>query len=164
MHRTPFLPPILWFALGLAIAPALAPAAGSGASGPAANEGEMLLMRPYLVEAKPLTSFGVSLQIFALPNTKRILRMFIREVLPNSEAGSNGLVPGTEILGINRRSVDSFVIGFDPQSELGHLFVNRPRGDRIQLLVVVPGDTTAHTVVLVAGRTRPFNPFVGDWP
>ena len=160
MHRPIVLPPILRFALGLA----LAAAAGAGAAGPAASEVAPVPMRTYTVAEKPLTCFGLSLQMVALRQTKQVLRMFVREVMPDSEADFNGLVTGTEILSINGRAVDSFVVGFDPQSELGRLFVNRRRGDRVTLVVVPPGETAARTVVLVLGRTHPPDPFVREWP
>ncbi len=148
--------------LALAMAPLLAAAHPPA---PVANPEAPVAMRAYVVEAKPLTSFGISLRMVAARPTKQVLRMFVREVVPDSEADYNRLGPGTEILSINGKAVDSFVVAFDPESDLGRLFVNRRRGDRIEMEVIDPGETTPRRVVLVAGRNRPPSPFLlDDWP
>ncbi len=112
-----------------------------------------------VVEAKPLTSFGISLQLVAVRQTRQILRMFVREVAPGSEADTSGIEPGAEILSIDGRAVDTFIDRFDSESDLGRLFVNRRRGDRLDLVVKSPGSPASRRVYLVAGRTQPWSPF-----
>ena len=152
-------------ALCLALAPALAAAGRARPREPAADLAAPVPMEAILVEAKPLTSFGLSLQMVAVRQNKQILRMFVRDVVPQSEADYAGLQPGTEILSINGRAVNTFAVGFTPESELGRLFVNRRRGDRILLLIRPPGETDSRSVTLVMGRTQPWSPFnlMDDW-
>ena len=152
-------------ALCLALAPGLAAAGRSRPPEPATEAGAPVPLPMILVEAKPLTSFGLSLQMVAVRQTRQVLRMFVREVVPQSEADYGGLQPGTEILSINGRAVDTFVAGFTAESELGKLFVNRHRGDRVLLLVRPPGETDSRSVTLVMGRTQPWSPFnlMDDW-
>jgi predicted metalloprotease with PDZ domain len=121
-------------------------------------------MAPYYVRTRPLTSFGLALQMEALVKTKQVLRMFIREVEADSEADFGGLVPGTEILSVDGRNVRTFAVRFDPESDLGRLFVNRARGDRIRLVVIHPGAAKPRTVELVVGRTREYRPGNIEWP
>jgi S1-C subfamily serine protease len=146
------------------LAAAAASASPAEAPQPSRISGPIVAMAPYFVQARPLTCFGLALQTEALVESKKILRMFIREVQPDSEASLAGLAPGTEILNIDGRCVRSFVARFDSESDLGRLFSNRGQGDRIRLVVLLPGMTEPRTVVLVKGKTREY--FVGylDWP
>ncbi len=156
-----------FLALGLALAAVPAAAGSAGPQKPAAADaGAPVPLPAILVQAKPLTSFGLSLQLIAVRQTKQILRMFVREVVPNSEADFNGLQPGTEILSIDGRAVDTFTVRFDAESDLGRRFVNRHRGDRVRLFIRSPGDPAGRNVELVVGRTRAWSPsdLMDDWP
>jgi S1-C subfamily serine protease len=106
---------------------------------------------PFVVKARPLTSFGLALLIVVNARSKQVDRMFIKEVRADSEADANGLMAGTEIFSVDGRSVRSFVVRFDPESDLYRLFVNRRRGDRIRLVVIAPSATQSRTVVLTQG-------------
>jgi C-terminal processing protease CtpA/Prc len=118
---------------------------------PETSEGTPVRMQPLVVRARPFSSFGLALEIIANPQTRQIIRMFIKEVTVDSEADSKGLTEGTEILSVDGKSVWSFVLRFKPENELFRLFINRKRGDRITLVVVSPSATTPRTVVLTQG-------------
>jgi C-terminal processing protease CtpA/Prc len=158
--------PRLRLAVGLGAALAALAGAWAGADAPAPPAaGDAAVRLPaFTVHAAPLTGFGLSLRMIALRQTKQILRIFVRAVQPDSEAETGGLEAGTEILSIDGRSVTSFAVRFDPESDLGRLLVNRRRGEPVRLVVVPPGGTRARTVVLIRGRTRPRDPMVLDWP
>jgi len=147
------------------VAPAPAAARHPGPWNPTADAGAPVPLPAIVVQAKPVTSFGLSLELIAVRETKQILRVFVREVVPNSEADYNGLHPGTEILSIDGRAVDTFIVRFDAESDLGRLFVNRHRGDRVRLFIRSPGDAAGHNVELVVGRTRAWSPsdLTDDW-
>lgn len=85
------------------------------------------------VAGKPIGSFGISLQIFAVPETKQINRIVIYDVVPDSEAAGRGVRAGDEIVRVNGRTIHEFVVAFDRESEFGRLFVGRKPGDQITL-------------------------------
>jgi S1-C subfamily serine protease len=147
----PFPLRIAGLALGAAAA---ALAADAKTRAPETGAGPTVRMQPFVVMVPPVTSFGLGLAIFADPQTRQIKRMFIKAVTADSEADMLGLTAGTEILNVDGKSVSSFVIRFNPDSELSRLFINRRRGDRIRLVVASPPDRQPRTVVLTQGRSR----------
>jgi hypothetical protein len=149
--RLPFPIRIAGFALGAAAA-GLAPDAR--ARPPETGAEPPVRLQPFVVVVPPVTSFGLALTILADPQTRQIKRMFIKAVAVDSEAELRGLTAGTEILDVEGKSVSSFVVHFNPGSELSRLFINRRRGDRIRLVVASPPDRRPRAVELTQGRTR----------
>ena len=104
-------------------------------AGTATGDGKIVL-EPYKVKGKPVTSFGISLYYIADVQTRRILRLFVLEVLPHSAAAAKGLKTGTEIIAADGIDVGTLDARFDPKSEFNRLFMNRRAGDQITLTII----------------------------
>jgi len=110
-----------------------------------------IILKPCPVTAKPVTSFGISLYYVADVQTRRIIRLFVLEVLPHSDAEAKGLKTGTEIIAADGNDIGLLDARFDPKSEFNHLFMNRRAGDRITLTIIRKKGAKPRTVELTEG-------------
>lgn len=84
------------------------------------------------IKGKTETGFGLDLMVFADPETKRVDRIFIGRVWPDSDAEKAGLQMNDEILKLDGgpvRGMDSLVT---PDSALGRLLLNRKPGETLK--------------------------------
>ena len=119
---------------------------------PAMAADQTVVLSPVDVSAKPLGCFGISIKAQKDVFSSRVSEMTVIAVVPNSEAERLGLVPSTQILRIDGRDVSEFTATFNQGSELSDKLINRKKGDRISLEVLVPGAKKSRLVTLVEGR------------
>lgn len=125
-------------------APSVAPATRI----PAEIRDGALVLDTLEVANRPLTSFGLGLQIFALAPGQPIARLIVRQVGSHSEAAMKGIAPGDEILRVDDRSIHLLEARFDRTGEFSQRFINRRRGDRIVLEIRSASDGTVRTITL----------------
>jgi len=113
-----------------------------------------VLLQPYKVKGKPVTSFGISLYYVADARTQRILRLFVSEVLADTEAAAKGLKTGTEIIAADDIDIRTLDARFDSKSEFNRLFMNRKAGDRITLTILRKEGAKPRTVELTETPKR----------
>jgi S1-C subfamily serine protease len=151
---SPLRPPnavLLWTGLILSVANyasaqnAAAPPPGGGARTPT-------VLDPYVVSSKPIGSFGLSVKAIRDGFSAKVAELTILDVVPHSDADRLGLGPLTRILSIDGRSVNEFTASFDKGADLNAKLIDRKRGDRITLEVVVLGAGKPKFVHLVEGR------------
>jgi predicted esterase len=99
---------------------------------------DTLRLRPMQVNARPFTSFGMSLEVFARPESRQITRIVVREVARDSDAAEQGIREDDEIVRIDGQTIYSFNAEFDRDSDFGRHFVARKTGERIKLEIVTP--------------------------
>jgi len=124
------------------------------ASGPAPSGGSRTptVLDPYVVSSKPIGSFGLSVKAIRDGFSAKVAELTILDVVPHSDADRLGLGPLTRILSIDGRSVNEFTASFDKGADLNAKLIDRKRGDRITLEVVVLGAGKPKFVHLVEGR------------
>lgn len=143
------LPPSRLVSLPLALACAswlAAAESGAGAAPPA--ESEAVAMPALVVKDNALCSFGIGVQAIGNLETKEISRLLITDVWEGSEAEKLGLKAGDEILSINGIKVSALKGGTKRGGDLFELLINRPRGARLKIEVLVH---TVKRMTLVAG-------------
>lgn len=123
-----------------------APAPPSGGSRTAT------VLDPYVVSSKPIGSFGLSVKAIRDGFSAKVAELTILDVVPHSDADKAGLGPLTRILSIDGRSVNEFTASFDKGADLSAKLIDRKKGDRITLEVVVLGASKPKFVNLVEGR------------
>ncbi len=107
------------------------------ASPPVANEGKVLVLDPFHIQGKPISSFAFDMRIFGNPDTKKVERIFITRVLPNTDAEKLGLQAGDEIVKIDGVAVKDMDGAVAADSQLGRIFLNRDPGTPLNLEVIV---------------------------
>jgi membrane-associated protease RseP (regulator of RpoE activity) len=96
-----------------------------------------LVMPKVVVRDNALCSFGFSLKCLGDARTKKIDRILISEVRGGTRAAELGLRPGDEILSVNGVKVADLKGGMNRDGDIMQLFVNRRKGDAIDLEVEV---------------------------
>src|ERR1700683_1509640 len=109
------------------------------------------MLSPVGVSAKPVGSFGFSVQAIKDGITLRVLEMTVDTVAPNSEASRKGLAPLTQILGIDGRDIRDFTASFAKGSDLNSKLMDRKKGDQITLEVIPLGARVSKMVTLTQG-------------
>jgi membrane-associated protease RseP (regulator of RpoE activity) len=104
---------------------------------PVANEDKILVLEPFHIQGKPISSYAFDMRIYGDRETKRVRRILITRVLPNTDAEKLGLQPGDEIVKINGAAVKDLSAEVAPDSPLGRIFLNRDPGEPLDLDVVV---------------------------
>ena len=134
-------------------------AAAFGAAAPTADgpDNRVIQMKPFDVKQRPITSFGLSLRIIGDPQTRFVKRILVLAVATDSQAEYKGIEPGTEILGVNGKSVNSLEFGLSQGTELNRLFLNRKYGDTITLVVVSKAEPEPRTLTLNEGLARDYD-------
>ncbi len=119
------------------------------------SEDPAVKLNAYKVKGQPITSFGISLRVTGDPDTRKVRRIFIKAVEPDSEAAGKGLAENAEILSVDGKPVTAFAFGLKQGSELGRVFIKRKRGDTITLVVVDEKSTEPRTILLTEGAAAP---------
>jgi len=109
----------------------------AAADKPPATEDKMLILDPMVIRTEPTGSFAIEIGITINPETKKIDRMFITDVMAASDADQAGLRAGDEIMKIDGRAVKEFDAIFRKDSDLGRVLRDREPGDPIKLEIVV---------------------------
>jgi hypothetical protein len=137
---------------------------GSGIATPQTDNSmdATVVLSPVDVSAKPLGCFGISIRAQRDIFSSRVSEMTVLAVVPHSDADKQGLAPFTQILKIDGRDVIEFVATFNQGSELGGKLINRKKGDRIILEVLVPGAKKSKFVTLIEGRGVRDFPYESD--
>jgi hypothetical protein len=114
------------------------------------NETPPVMLEALKIEELPLTSFGISLEIFKDTGTQKVISMRISEVRKGSDADKKGLGARMRIERINGRPVEEFDASFRQGSELSMIFGNRRPGAKVVLEVAgLPGHSEPAPVTLV---------------
>ncbi|PTY05181.1 hypothetical protein DB347_17080 [Opitutaceae bacterium EW11] len=115
---------------------------------------DLVRLAPVLVRDRAMvwTSFGLAFNVSAHRKTNRVERLVVRKVAADSEAAQKGIQPGTEIVSADGRDIRSFVARFNPDSDLGRLFVHRRNGDSIALEVRDPRALETRKLTLTQGQ------------
>lgn len=122
-----------------------------------------VVLKPFEVKGEPITCFGLALALVVDPQTRRIDRLFVLKVTPDSEASIKGLKAGTEILAADNREIRALAAQFDPGSEFNHLFMNRRAGSRLTLRIVsAKGDRPREIQLTQGARSQDSRPWLPD--
>ncbi|ACB77006.1 hypothetical protein Oter_3731 [Opitutus terrae PB90-1] len=130
-----------WDAIGAAHAPAIPPIPPDS----------IVRLDPLRVRSRPITCFGLGLRIYVHPQTKQVVRIIVEQVAVDSEAAAKRIAPGTEILKANGRDVRTLCAPFTAGTEFARLFLNRRRGDRIALELLMSPNAKPRQVTLTQG-------------
>jgi C-terminal processing protease CtpA/Prc len=90
-----------------------------------------------VVQGNAICSFGISLKCLGDVATKKITRILISSVVEGSRAESLGLRAGDEILTVNGLKIAELKGGMSQGGDIMQLFVNRRKGDPLDLKVAV---------------------------
>jgi hypothetical protein len=128
-----------------------------------------VVLSSFGVTARPVGSFGFSVQALRDGLTQRVIELTVDHVAPNSEADVKGMAPLTQIVSIDGRDVHEFTASFANGSDLNRKLMDRKPGDRIELGVLVPGARFPKVVTLTEGTpphlpTRHDSDFDGTAP
>lgn len=137
---------LFWLALIAEPLPALLADAAECPTAPA-----VVQLDPLRVRGKPITCFGLGLQVYAHAKSKQVAKIVIEKVAEDSQADRYQVRPGAEIVAINHRDVRSLRAQFSQDGDLGALFVNRRRGARILLKIVPSPGEKPFQVELIQG-------------
>lgn len=88
------------------------------------------------INGKTETGFGLDLVVYANPETKRVDRVFIGRVWPDSDAEKAGLQVNDQILKLDDTPVQGLDSLVAPDSALGRLLLNRRPGETLKFEAV----------------------------
>jgi C-terminal processing protease CtpA/Prc len=111
-----------------------------------------IVLTPFVVSSKPIGSFGLSVKAIRGGFSADVAELTILDVIPHTDAEKQGLGPLTQILSIDGRSVNEFAASFDKGTELNLKLVDRKRGDRITMEVLIRGAGKPKQVTLTEGH------------
>jgi predicted metalloprotease with PDZ domain len=147
--------PIL-FCGGLALSsPCLADTrSDSGTATPQSSAGSKtsVVLSPFVVSTKPIGSFGLSVKAMRGAFSTTVAELTILDVVPHTDADKEGLVPLTRILSIDGTSISEFTASFDKGSDLCAKLIDRKRGAKITLEVLILGASKSKLVTLTEGH------------
>jgi hypothetical protein len=103
---------------------------------------------PLRVKDDPLTSFPISFEITREHSSNQVKTIVVREVPEGSTTAEMGVKVGDEIIKINGRQVSEFRGGVTKDSEIGRIFINRRRGDKVDLELLAAETRTPYAVTL----------------
>ena len=107
---------------------------------------KVFVLEPMKVDGKPIISFAIDITVYADPGTKKVKRIFISHVYPDTDAARSGLQRGDEIVQLDGVAVTELDARVAPDSALGRVFLNRNPGQPLDLEVLVrrPEKFTLH--------------------
>lgn len=111
-------------------------------------------LQPFLVNERGVltTSFGLALTILAEPKTGRIKQLIVKGVAEGSDAESQGLRPGDEIIAADGSAISTLRARFDRGSRFHAIFMRRERGDTVALKVISAQTNVTRSVYLRQDR------------
>jgi membrane-associated protease RseP (regulator of RpoE activity) len=127
---------VVFTLLALLLSVGLAPAKEKKPSPPAATGDKIYVLDPIKVKGSPIISFAIDITVYAEPGSRKIDRIFIKRVLPDTDAEKAGLQAGDEIVkldGIAVKELDAIV---SIESPLGKILLNRTPGEPLKLEVL----------------------------
>jgi S1-C subfamily serine protease len=124
--------------------------------------GQTIVLSPVNVSTRPIGCFGLSVRARQDGLLARVAEMTVLAVIPHSDADKQGLGPLTQILSIDGKDVSNFTASFDKGSDLNAKLIDRKKGDKITLEVLVLGAKRPKRVTLVEGRRIHEFPFESD--
>jgi len=104
---------------------------------PVANEDKILVLEPFHIQGKPISSYAFDMRIYGDRDTKKVKRILVMRVLPGTDAEKLGLQPGDEIVKIDGVAVKDMDAEVAADSPLGRIFLNRDPGEPLNLEVIV---------------------------
>ncbi len=104
---------------------------------PEVTEGEKVVLDPFRVKGEATSNFSIDIRIIKDATTRKILRIFITRVAPDSDAAKLGLQVGDEIVSIEQEPVKGMDGRIDIASKIGRYFLNRQTGDELNLEIVM---------------------------
>lgn len=115
----------------------LATVSGKNESPPAAPaQDKVLVLEPLKIHGSPIISFAIDITVYATPETKKVNRIFISRVLPDTDAEKAGLKAGDEIVKLDGVPVKEFDAVVSVESPLGRVLLNRDPGVPLKLEVI----------------------------
>jgi len=110
-------------------------------------------LAPYAVSSTPVNSYAFDLVVRVSKETGKIVSLTITGVRENSDADEAGLQPGDEITRINGIPVTEMDPKLGPDGQLNKLLLNRPKGERLDLEVIIhrKARATLHAIGPVPG-------------
>lgn len=114
----------------------IAPAKDKAKPAPEKIDDKLVVLEPFQVKARPISSFAFDIRIYSDPETKQVDRMFITRVLEDTDAEKAGLQAGDEIIKIDGMAVKDMSARVAPDSQLGALFLNRQPGEPMNLEIL----------------------------
>ncbi len=99
-------------------------------------------------------TFDIDFTVYADPATKRVSKIFISRVRPDTDAEKAGLRKGDEIVELDDQPVGGLDSALTPESPLGRLLLGRQPGETAKFTIVM---ARTQEVPLKAQRGLPFN-------
>jgi hypothetical protein len=109
---------------------------GKDKSPPIPVENKIVVLEPIKIQGSPIISFAIDITIYAQPKTRKVDRIFIARVLPDSDAERAGLQKGDEIVKLDGVSVKEYDAIVSIESPLGRVLLNRTPGDPLKMEVI----------------------------
>jgi predicted metalloprotease with PDZ domain len=100
---------------------------------PAPPNDKVLVLEPVKIQGSPIISFAIDITVYADPKTKKVNRIFVSHVHPNSDAEKAGLQAGDEIVKLDGVAVKELDSKVSRDSALGRIFLNRTPGEPLRL-------------------------------
>lgn len=120
---------------------------------------EVIVLEPFSVTDSTQLSFHFSMRITRSKPGNRILAIEVSRVLQSSDADQAGLCPGMRIIAIDGKRVEEYDGTFLNGSELNKIFIGRPEGAQVTLLVTDADGTNRKKIEL----TRHRHPWLRTW-
>lgn len=112
------------------------PASSKENSPPPLTSDKVLVLDPIKIQGSPIISFAIDIAVYADPETKKVDRIFIKRVLPDTDAERAGLQAGDEIVKLDDVSVKEFDAVVSVETPLGQILLNRKPGEPLKLEVI----------------------------
>jgi S1-C subfamily serine protease len=105
-------------------------------SPPPPTSEKVLVLDPIKIHGSPIISFAIDIAVYADPDTKKVDRIFIKRVLPDTDAERAGLQAGDEIVKLDDVAVKEFDAVVSVETPLGKILLNRRPGEPLKLEVI----------------------------
>ncbi|HEX2862104.1 MAG TPA: PDZ domain-containing protein [Lacunisphaera sp.] len=109
---------------------------GEAQNPPTPTSDRILVLDPIKVHGSPVISFAIDIRIYADPETRKVDRIFITRVLPDTDADRAGLQAGDEIVKLDDVAVKEFEAVVSVETPLGRVLLNRTVGEPLRLEAV----------------------------
>lgn len=114
----------------------VATVAAKDKSPPIPVEEKIVVLDPVRISGSPIISFSIDIVVYAEPKTKKVNRIFIERVLPDSDAERAGLRQGDEIVKLDGVAAKEFDAAVSVETPLGQKLLKRTPGETLKIEVV----------------------------
>jgi S1-C subfamily serine protease len=114
----------------------LAAVSGKDQNPPVLVEDKIVVLEPLKIQGSPIISFAIDITVYADPKTRKVDRIFIARVLPDTDAEKAGLQKGDEIVKLDGVAVKDFDAVVSLESPLGRILLNRFPGEALKMEVI----------------------------